>query len=79
MFPQNTILTYMVMVAGVGLEPTHRCRYRILSPTRLPISPPGRLQILLYTIYFYLSKANYLTIKTIIANIIMLREFSSVG
>lgn len=30
------------VVAGVGLEPTHRCRYRILSPTRLPISPPGQ-------------------------------------
>ncbi len=28
------------MVPGVGLEPTHPLRYRILNPARLPISPP---------------------------------------
>ena len=27
------------LVPKEGLEPTHPCGYRILSPTRLPISP----------------------------------------
>ena len=29
------------MVPGVGLEPTRPCGQRILSPSRLPIPPPG--------------------------------------
>ena len=31
------------MVPGAGLEPARYCYRRILSPLRLPISPPGRL------------------------------------
>lgn len=31
-----------VVMPGVGLEPTSPCGQRILSPPRLPISPPGR-------------------------------------
>ena len=29
------------MVPGAGLEPARCCHRRILSPLRLPISPPG--------------------------------------
>ena len=29
------------MVPGAGLEPARYCYRRILSPLRLPISPPG--------------------------------------
>ena len=31
----------LYMVPGVGLEPTRCCHRGILSPLRLPISPPG--------------------------------------
>ena len=30
------------VVPGEGLEPSRPCGQRILSPLRLPISPPGR-------------------------------------
>ncbi len=33
----------MVMVPGAGLEPARCCHRGILSPLRLPISPPGHL------------------------------------
>ena len=33
------------MVPGAGLEPARYCYRRILSPLRLPISPPGRLRL----------------------------------
>ena len=33
------------MVPGAGLEPARYCYRRILSPLRLPISPPGHSQL----------------------------------
>src|SRR5580692_6081989 len=30
-----------IVVASVGVEPTHPCEYRNLNPARLPISPRG--------------------------------------
>ena len=33
-----------VMVPGAGLEPAQCCHRRILSPLRLPISPPGHTE-----------------------------------
>lgn len=32
-----------IKIAGKGLEPSHRIRYRYLRPTRLPITPPGHI------------------------------------
>lgn len=32
----------MYVVAGEGVEPSRGCPPRILSPVRLPISPPGQ-------------------------------------
>ena len=32
------------MVPGAGLEPARCCHRGILSPLRLPISPPGHIQ-----------------------------------
>jgi hypothetical protein len=34
------------MVPGAGLEPARCCHRGILSPLRLPISPPGHLEAL---------------------------------
>ena len=35
---------YLRVVPGVGVEPTSPCGRRILSPLRLPISPPRRVR-----------------------------------
>ncbi len=34
------------MVGGEGIEPSHCCQYWILSPARLPIPPPARVDTL---------------------------------
>ena len=34
-------LKIFIVVPEVGLEPTHGCPYRILSPTRLPFHHSG--------------------------------------
>ena len=35
------MLMFLEMVPGAGLEPARCCHRGILSPLRLPISPPG--------------------------------------
>jgi hypothetical protein len=39
------IYTAINLVPGAGLEPARSCPRRILSPLRLPISPPGLVKI----------------------------------
>ena len=39
----SLVKSLIYMVPGVGLEPTRCCHRGILSPLRLPISPPGRV------------------------------------
>ena len=48
-------------VPGVGIEPTRHCYHWILSPARLPIPPPGQMELLLEARHkdnpiFFLSK-----------------------
>ncbi len=37
----GTSFSFFIMVPGAGLEPAQYCYRGILSPLRLPISPPG--------------------------------------
>ena len=50
---------YVDMVPGAGLEPAQYCYRGILSPLRLPISPPGQLKFLFLNNYCrYTNKLN---------------------
>ena len=39
----SLVKSLIYMVPGAGLEPARCCHRGILSPLRLPISPPGRV------------------------------------
>jgi hypothetical protein len=40
---ETRVASHFAIMPGVGLEPTSRCRQRILSPPCLPFHHPGRL------------------------------------
>ena len=42
---QKTALRRFHVVPGTGIEPVRSCPRRILSPLRLPVSPPGQTRI----------------------------------
>ena len=42
----EVFISRILMVPGAGLEPARCCHRGILSPLRLPISPPGHLEAL---------------------------------
>lgn len=42
---QKTALRRFHVVPGTGIEPVRSCPRRILSPLRLPLSPPGQTRI----------------------------------
>ena len=48
----------LFLVPREGLEPTHPCGYRILSPTRLPISPSRHIVMQLMLTGFIISYEN---------------------
>ncbi len=46
----GTSFSFFIMVPGAGLEPAQYCYRGILSPLRLPISPPGHRASLYFII-----------------------------